>query len=126
MFAIDGYQELMVLHRALMEAKFSESLNDTAIGGSPILAEISNRVVDALIQESSGTDSTAYSAESWRRWRTAASRVLELEVIRDRIQNTNKWPEWSQDEQRYYLSILLSPFEYDEDFLTSFMESLQC
>lgn len=123
MFGIKCYDDLMILHRAVMEAKFSDDPKDTSLIGSPVLASISHEIVDSLIEHSKKIKDDSL-LEHWERWRDASTRTIELEVIRSHIYGLKIWDKWSSKEKRYYLEILLKPFIYDEIFLANLTAEL--
>ncbi|HEU4557171.1 MAG TPA: hypothetical protein VFS20_04950 [Longimicrobium sp.] len=65
---ITDQTELYALYRALMEAKFHESPNAPEVQGSPYVASVVHRVVDALI-EAEEAASNARAVAKWRDWR---------------------------------------------------------
>ena len=48
---LTDYHEIYALHRALLEGKFSRYPRDTAVCGSPFVASVANKTMDALIQK---------------------------------------------------------------------------
>lgn len=46
-FKIGDYYELLALHKALLEAKFHQEPNNIEVCFSPIVAKLSNEIVDA-------------------------------------------------------------------------------
>ena len=48
-FEINDYYELLNLHKALLEARFHEGLDNKYLAGSPIVAKIHNRIISNLI-----------------------------------------------------------------------------
>ncbi len=66
MFISNDYNELIALHRALIEAKFRINPNDELIAGSPIIADLSNRIVKELIELELKKNDDAES--KWMKW----------------------------------------------------------
>ncbi|WP_432664634.1 hypothetical protein R9X47_00150 [Wukongibacter baidiensis] len=64
---ISGHFELLALHKALMEAKFHTYPENLLISGSPFIADICNRVVDALTEVESQKNPS--KREGWTQWR---------------------------------------------------------
>lgn len=64
---INDYYELLALHKALIEAKFSIDPNNRDISGSPIIAKLFNRVIEELIvaEEEKFKKNTRFK---WERW----------------------------------------------------------
>ena len=47
---VSDYYELLILLRAIMEAKFRPTDYETEVIGSPYLANVANRIIDALVE----------------------------------------------------------------------------
>ena len=107
LFDVHNEQELQVLHRALMEAKFAERPSDTAIPGSPYLADMANRVVAKLSELD----------PSWTEWRKARGHEEMLAIVKRHIEECRRWTEWTKEEKVCYVNILLSPLVADEQLL---------
>lgn len=63
---ISDYHELLALHRSLIEAKFHPNPEDFHVSASPFVANISNRVVNALINIDAQKDPA--KKKSWEDW----------------------------------------------------------
>jgi hypothetical protein len=121
LFEIDDAHELRALHRVLLEAKFHDAPDDAAIAGSPIVAALANRVVDALAM----IDARAGKADAWGGWRrsaTATSRPWAVAVRR--ASETGGWIAWARDKKEAYARILLSPFVPDANALARFVDEV--
>lgn len=67
MLVFNDYYELLALHKALIEAKFNIDPQNESIAGSPIIADICNKVVDEL--SSMEEDKSSGGREKWSEWR---------------------------------------------------------
>lgn len=118
LFSVTDPMELLALHRALMEAKFHPNPESREIQGSPFVARIAERVVDALIQNeiSEGRKGTA---DSWTAWRDAAKHDRCLSVAKQRLAETSKsiWESMASDARRAYVRDLLSPLIADDGLI---------
>jgi hypothetical protein len=104
---VSDYYELLALLRAVMEAKFGESSNDTEIVASPHLANVANRIVDSLITiEKQRGD---YLESKWQVWRRIDSTRREWKLMRKRLRIVEQWKTWSIEERGRFLDYLLSP-----------------
>ncbi|WP_193092431.1 hypothetical protein [Halomonas colorata] len=114
----ESYFELLFLHRALLEAKFSELPNDPDVAASPQIAKISNQTVDEIIAilEKQGNKK---EADSWREWReTLKSRPRELKIIKsniDLMKANNSWASLSNNEKKDTIKDLAAPFFLNKD-----------
>ena len=59
-FKIKDYNELLSLHKALIEAKFHINPDNEIVPSSPIVAKLCNDTVDLLSKENT----------SWNEWRS--------------------------------------------------------
>lgn len=110
MLEIQDYNELMALHKLLMERHYKLEFHSDELIGSSYLADLSNRVLDNLIkydEEKGGPERT----QSWKRWRALDSTRPEWSMLLQRLKGIGKW--WrrqSVDEKKNYILILLSPY----------------
>ncbi len=122
-FSIDNYDELMALHRALMEAKFSESPNDLAIQGSSLLSKIANNVVESLTamdMEKEGESSIA----KWQKWREIIPERREYKIVQAKLKSESSWIEWNRSKQIEYVQSLFSPFQASEEIICDLLNSV--
>lgn len=119
---ISGYEEMLALHKALMEAKFHPEPENLMVSGSPLVASISNRVVEALVEME--IQKNPSKQDSWKRWldiknqKTFWNRALEYAC------EFNYWGKFTEDEKRHYVSCLLSPFKFDENDILRFINEV--
>jgi hypothetical protein len=99
LFTVTDENELLALHKALLEAKFNESADDPVIQGSPYVAHMANRVADKL-QELN---------PSYTEWRVAENHKRYISVVKSSINQCAIWPDWNINQRTEYVSILLSP-----------------
>jgi hypothetical protein len=116
-FVVEDRNELLSLHRALLEAKFSNDPNDPAVIGSKIIADLSNRVVDSLIRSESET------GEKWEKWRKNSISVnrREWKIALNSIPH-KKWAEWDKERKINFIEILFSPFQLTEELQLLFIK----
>ena len=74
-FEINDYYELLTLHKALLEARLHEGLDNKYLAGSPIVAKIHNRIISDLIS----MESNRKGSESWSEWIKISNRKNYLE-----------------------------------------------
>jgi hypothetical protein len=120
---LSGYPELLAVHRALMEAKFREAPNDPVLLGSPLLADVANRVVDALI----GLDSQRHGSagrDRWVEWRQLSPERREWKLAIQAVSSAESWSKWSQAERRSYVITVLAPFTLDDPSIEAFLEEI--
>lgn len=122
----ENYFDLLLLHRVLLEAKFSENPNDRDVPASPQVAKISNQIIDEIIDILEKNENKK-EANDWRAWRESLkARPREQAVIKLNIEflkENNTWSSLSLGEQREVIEDLAAPFlltgdEIDEILLT--------
>ena len=121
MFQVTDYYELLALHRALMEAKFAEDPNDQDIQGSPLIANLANRVVETLI-EVEKRRGMSQTDERWMNWRIATKNRREWRVTEEYIRRTSAWQRWTEKEKRTYVKDILSPLIIKDELLSELLE----
>jgi hypothetical protein len=121
MLELADYYELLALHRVLMEVKFSVDVQDRALLFSPLVATLSNKVVEEIIQlqEKVGEQQ---KAEEWRKWRVLDGSRREWNIIIHRLKSSKKWTELSVDEKSSYIKMLASPLEVDAKTMLALIE----
>jgi hypothetical protein len=96
---IDDPNELVALHRALFEAQFAVDPHDRDVPGSPILAALANRVVDALTQID----------PRWSEWRDAEKHPDRVAVAARHLHANPSWASWSDAERERQVRNHLAP-----------------
>jgi hypothetical protein len=105
---VQGYYEILALHRALFEGKFDDP--ESPYAGSPYIAAIQHRLADAL--------ENAEPAKDWRTWRQAERHEHRVELVKARLAGAGGW--WrklSTDEKRAYVHDLLAPLLPSDELL---------
>ena len=103
-FEINDYYELLNLHKALLEARFHEGLDNKYLAGSPIVAEIHNRIIRNLIS----MEINRKGNESWSEWIKISNRKDYLERA---VENIIKFETWDKETNKYEIvKIYISPF----------------
>ena len=114
-FVVESEHELRALHRALLEAKFHAQPEDGDVPGSPLVAELSRRIVETL--------ASTLPEEGWSAWREAEQHRHRFPVVVSHIARTSAWPEWSVDQKQEYVRVLLAPFEAQERTVSELVAS---
>jgi hypothetical protein len=123
LFNVSDYYELLALHRAIMEAKFCDGPNDFDVSASPLVANMSRRVVAALVdqdREKKGDE----AEEQWSIWLRIDPARREWQVSVNRAIAERRWNEWSLVERTTYVKDLLAPFEVDDTLMRHFLDEV--
>jgi hypothetical protein len=115
-FAIDNYYELLALHRTIMEAKFSADPNDSCIQGSPFVAAVANRVVEALIEMETHREGESAVAK-WHDWRHISPERREYQMVESTLQSNPFWKTLGSAEQIKYVEDLVSPLQISHELI---------
>lgn len=121
-FQTDDYFELLALHRAIIEAKFHLDPEDRDVPGSPILARISERIVEAigLMEDRMGKYGGSKGWESWRR--NPGTRFWNVAV--EYAANFSDWHKLNLEQKRKLVTNLMAPFIADDNQISAFLSEV--
>ncbi|BAZ04017.1 hypothetical protein [Calothrix sp. NIES-3974] len=119
-FSINNYDELIALHRVVMEAKFSTDPNDPVIQGSPLVSTVANQVVEALIEMEVEKEGEA-SRLKWQEWRQLSPERREYQIIQAKLKSDFSWKKWNPDEQVKYVRDLASPLQVTDELISNLL-----
>ena len=103
-FEINDYYELLNLHKALLEARFHEGLNNKYLAGSPIVADIHNRIIKSLIT----MEINRRGKEEWTEWLKINNRKDYLDRA---IENIIRFEAWDKETNKSEtVKTYISPF----------------
>ncbi len=113
---IDNYYELLALHRAVMESKFSIDLNDPAIEGSPLVATVANQIVEALTEMEVAKEGEAARLK-WQEWRKMSLDRREYKIVQAKLRSNTAWKTWRFDKQVKHVKDLASPLQVSDELI---------
>jgi hypothetical protein len=116
--------QLLVLQRALLEAKFSPQPRDTALPGSSILAELSVSVL-AEIRDRYAKEGKLGYVRRWSEWGRWSRRTEEQAMVYEFLRKSQAWSDMSYPRRRDGVLALIAPFEATEEEITNIIESVQ-
>jgi hypothetical protein len=120
---VSDYHTLLALHKIIIEAKFPENPSSTEIPGSPFLAQVSNQIVEILIQKEK--DLGKESAIMWQKWREIDENRREwYSATQYLIFHKDIWTTWDRHQQEDFVHTLLSPFIIQPELLDAFINSI--
>jgi hypothetical protein len=122
-FSIGNYDELMALHRVIMEAKFCPDPNDLLIQGSPLVSAIANRVVEVLKVMDLDKEGEA-ARQKWQEWRQISPERREYRLVKSRIRSDTFWKNWNLEEQKMYVRDLVSPLQISDELINQLLNSV--
>ncbi len=119
MFQVTEEAELHALLKALLAAKFHPDPESLEIPGSPLVARLCERAVQAVATwlKTHGKNDRAERTLAWFRIGTADHPVLK--IVRKRIEECEHdqggmWKNWTDEQRLEYVRILLSPYTCDD------------
>jgi hypothetical protein len=117
--------DLLLMHRALMEARFAKNPSDRVLLGSPRLAEIHSSLVVEIV-EAYRSEGKGDEAVGWEKWRELSSDRLEWEAVRHRMShNPASWDRFAGVEaKRDFLRICFEPFHVADELVDELIEHL--
>jgi len=116
----DKYQ-LLAVHRAFMEARFSDNPNDPNISGSPILAEIHRNLISELV---SHIPPVGGSSEQWHNWLLLTPERREWKIAVGQTRQSSWWPKLTYEEKLDSAKNLLSPFTLSDSLIEEFVRTI--
>lgn len=118
--ALSDIDDLLALHKGLMESRYCTTPYDSYVSGSPRLADIHRNVVAAI---RSANLPAGLSPDSWDKWLAIDEDRREWRVALDRAANSSRWQKLDYSEKCEVATNLLSPFTVDEEVLGKFVEA---
>lgn len=119
---LNDYFTILNLHKALLEAKFHENPDNENVAPSPIIADLCNKLIDALTKMDE--EKNEKSIGKWDDWRKLKNQTF----YRDRaIKNAVKYSRWkrlSEDEKIKATINMLSPFIATQEEVKCFIEEV--
>ncbi len=120
---IEKHEELLALHKALMEAKFHADPDNLLVSGSPFVADICNRVVDALIEIES--QKNPLKREAWMNWLNIEKQETFWKRAINSALKFKRWETLSLSKKEEYVRCLLSPFRVEEKEIMGFIDEVE-
>ncbi|MGH0030670.1 MAG: hypothetical protein ACQGVC_12825 [Myxococcota bacterium] len=106
---VSDFDTLNALSRALVEAKFHAEPIDPAVPGSALVADLATRVADRVEQETARRYPGIHGMVDG--WRDPREQPEMLAVVRRRLREIGGWQEWSEEEKRAQVRVLLAPLQ---------------
>jgi hypothetical protein len=111
---VTDQHELIALHRALFEAQFAIEPHDRDVPGSPLLAIIANRVLDALTQVD----------PRWAEWREAGKHPDRVAIARKHLLADPRWGSMSPAERKNQVFNQLAPLVPNDDLVSALADAV--
>lgn len=121
-FETEDRLELLALVRAIAEAKFHPQIRDEALQGSPVLARVAKRVLEAHVEAEVRDNPAIGSADEFEAWWLPENQPEWVDAVRERIRKTPSWPTFDDAMKRRWVSDLLSPMFIDDAYVESLVE----
>jgi hypothetical protein len=115
---ISGKYELLALHRALMEARFSTEAGDPDVSASPMLASLHRTMVTALMALA---EREPRSGKRWNEWLALDMARHEWSVAVKRGADSVLWKLMDSSGKASFAADLLAPFDCDERIKAEFV-----
>lgn len=119
---IADYYVLLNLHKALLEAKFHTNPDNLLVCSSPIIADLSNKIVDILSKKDALKD--PQNVGKWDSWRKLTAQTFYKDrAVKNAVLN-ERWPEMTEEDKIRCAKNLLSPFTATEEELLNFIKEV--
>ncbi|MCW5574878.1 MAG: hypothetical protein KIT13_02170 [Burkholderiales bacterium] len=127
LFEIDDPNELWVLWRLVVEAKFHSNPDDGELWGSPYVHALATRIDQALLNahESSGD---RQFIDGHLRWRRSLPENAILGALKQRLKtaaSTAWWRQMTEEKRIEFVRGCVSPFEPGREFLASLVREAE-
>ena len=113
---IDSYEELIVLHKMIMNVKFDEVSCYPEAQGSPYSGRLARKVF-SLIIEFEKEQGNVGKADEWLRWQKADSSRFETKLLLSAIGRFTHWSALSQIERQEFVVDFMSPLVLSREYL---------
>lgn len=121
-FETEDRLELLALVRAIAEAKFHPDVRDKALQGSPVLAAVARRLLDAHIEAEVRDNPAIESEDEFEAWWLPENQPEWVDAVRERIHKTGTWPTFDDTMKRRWVADLLTPMFVDDAYVESLVE----
>lgn len=116
-FVVSDPTEIIILHRALIEAKLPRLSDDQDLSASPFLAAMAERLNTSLAEVRSwGDDSWRSLSPRHAAWELAVNHALSDQAYLRRA---------SVPEKREYVRLLLAPYRNDDAVISMFLDHVE-
>lgn len=119
---LEDYFTILNLHKALLEAKFHENPDNKDVAPSPIIADVCNRLVDALTQMDE--EKSEKNIGKWEKWRMLENQSFYRDRAIKNAAMNRRWKKMSEDEKVKTSRNMLSPFIATEEEIQCFIEEV--
>ncbi|MBD5532899.1 MAG: hypothetical protein HDQ98_12020 [Lachnospiraceae bacterium] len=119
---LKDYFTILNLHKALLEAKFHENPDNENVASSPIIADLCNKLVDALTRMDE--EKNKQNIGKWDNWRMLKNQTFYKDrAIKNAVMN-GRWKRMSEDEKIKATINMLSPFIATEEEVKCFIKEV--
>jgi hypothetical protein len=123
-FIVDDIRELRAMQRIFREAKFCAEADDDEVSESPVVAELFERLMTALI-DAEVDISGDFARNKWGSWLLMADRSRnEWSAALGRVRKNRMWQSWKDDEKKAYARLIFSPFVLSEEMVECFLREV--
>lgn len=133
---LKDYVTILNLHKALLEAKFHENPDNQEVAFSPFIADLCNKLVDALTKMDEGKNEKNISRlyllrgwdkniSRWDNWRMLKNQTFYRDrAIKNAVTYSRYWKRLSEDEKIEAAKNVLSPFIATEEEVKCFIKEV--
>jgi len=118
-FKIDSYPEAVALYRLLLSYKYAPNPMHPEIFGSSLIAQVTTRLTETLNEME---NEQGHENKSWNMPIEVGSSVWDL-LITNAVSTSRDWLRLDPNVKRQLAEIALTPFAYEPETLTMFIQS---
>ena len=121
MFDHLAYDELIILHLVMMEAKFHADPDNPTLQGSHRVADMAENIIYALIAAEAKGQSP--DPPGWSSWRLLTNQRTEYGWTIKKLRSNRFWSKLPDDQRTQYVRDLLSPLYETPEQIEAIMAS---
>ena len=113
-FVVEDRRSLELLQRAIMEARFFSGEPGSVLPGSPLLADLHERVVDKLVEQATTSEDhrAADRLQQWLEWENHTRERESLVSILREMEPA--WSTWTLEGRCEVARSLMKPFSFSD------------
>lgn len=125
-FVIEDYFEMLALHRALLEAKFSENPNDVDVLGNGVVGSLIIKNIEAMkaVAKAKGENDAVKGWDAWKQKRIGEE-SREWKICLRLAFETSSWKNLNRLQKNGLIADLFSPYSLNEDALERFFSLIE-
>jgi hypothetical protein len=115
---INSYDELLLMHLMMMEAKFHDNPNNVTLQGSHRVADLAENIIYALMAAEAQGEIPG-DPPNWQHWRAFSENHREYTWVINKLKTDKFWQLLNEAQSLQYVKDLISPFSATNEQLAA-------